>query len=396
MATGIINGNWHNIVKRHGSVSDFTGLLSSSVTPDTWLLNYTRITVPTFDPRADAVSFSTQKVANVNTLTAAKEHVMVWTDNGRQTLSNEAYIQAAAGLESHASVSLFDVCLPDSAQRRRRAAIQRTHTWCNEMIQRSSKNNSNKSDARKEPEILASFLIPPTVSTDEDRKAKQKREFVQKQLDDQKPSGVVFVGWQYAQELEQQQSLLKKAVQSLTMNPSSCRNLFVLSTNSLRQFLMATTCGINVIGTNLPARWAKEKKAFVCDIESWKRGEINNKRLRLEEAEISKENLDENGCFAVLSGKPDEDSNNNAIGGCWIRDAQPMLPGCTCLACQKHSRAYIYHLVKTKELLSEILLFIHNLHHMLALCRELNEASKGGKEDELHEHIQSQLGKQEV
>ncbi|KAH8371308.1 hypothetical protein KR093_006848 [Drosophila rubida] len=43
----------------------------------------------------------------------------------------------------------------------------------------------------------------------------------------------------------------------------------------------------------------------------------------------------------------------------------PMLNGCSCLACRKHTRAYIHHLYKTHELLGPILLMIHNLHHYL-------------------------------
>ncbi|EDW18674.1 queuine tRNA-ribosyltransferase accessory subunit 2 [Drosophila mojavensis] len=44
---------------------------------------------------------------------------------------------------------------------------------------------------------------------------------------------------------------------------------------------------------------------------------------------------------------------------------KPMLEGCKCLACQKHTRAYVHHLYKTNELLGPILLMIHNLHHYM-------------------------------
>ncbi len=40
-------------------------------------------------------------------------------------------------------------------------------------------------------------------------------------------------------------------------------------------------------------------------------------------------------------------------------DFNPIDAGCKCLCCQKHTRAYIYHLINTKELLSSILLMMY-------------------------------------
>ncbi|CAH2102735.1 unnamed protein product [Euphydryas editha] len=44
-------------------------------------------------------------------------------------------------------------------------------------------------------------------------------------------------------------------------------------------------------------------------------------------------------------------------------DFKPILEGCECLACKKHTRAYIRHLLNTREMLASVLLSIHNLHH---------------------------------
>lgn len=43
-------------------------------------------------------------------------------------------------------------------------------------------------------------------------------------------------------------------------------------------------------------------------------------------------------------------------------DASPLVPGCSCAACRKHSRAYVRHLLETKEMLAWVLLQMHNLH----------------------------------
>lgn len=44
-------------------------------------------------------------------------------------------------------------------------------------------------------------------------------------------------------------------------------------------------------------------------------------------------------------------------------DFKPILEGCECLTCKKHTRAYIRHLLNTREMLASVLLSIHNLHH---------------------------------
>ncbi|KAL0851334.1 hypothetical protein ABMA28_007154 [Loxostege sticticalis] len=44
-------------------------------------------------------------------------------------------------------------------------------------------------------------------------------------------------------------------------------------------------------------------------------------------------------------------------------DFGPILKDCECLTCKKHTRAYIRHLLNTREMLSNVLLSIHNLHH---------------------------------
>ena len=55
-------------------------------------------------------------------------------------------------------------------------------------------------------------------------------------------------------------------------------------------------------------------------------------------------------------------------------DTDPLLKGCTCYACTKHTRAYLHHLINTHELLSTILLVIHNTHHYLAFFAAIRES----------------------
>ena len=55
-------------------------------------------------------------------------------------------------------------------------------------------------------------------------------------------------------------------------------------------------------------------------------------------------------------------------------DTAPLDEDCACLTCRNYSRAYLYHLDKTKEILGARLNTLHNLHYYQELMRELRAA----------------------
>ncbi|MDW8325425.1 MAG: tRNA guanosine(34) transglycosylase Tgt [Anaerolineales bacterium] len=62
---------------------------------------------------------------------------------------------------------------------------------------------------------------------------------------------------------------------------------------------------------------------------------------------------------------------NNAA---FARDPLPVEPGCTCYCCAHFTRAYVRHLVVSKEILGAVLLTLHNVHLLLTLMREMRNA----------------------
>ncbi len=60
-------------------------------------------------------------------------------------------------------------------------------------------------------------------------------------------------------------------------------------------------------------------------------------------------------------------------------DTGPLEPGCECHTCAHFSRAYLYHLQKTGEMLGARLNTLHNLHYYQTLMRELREAIDAGR-----------------
>ena len=59
-------------------------------------------------------------------------------------------------------------------------------------------------------------------------------------------------------------------------------------------------------------------------------------------------------------------------------DTRPLDPNCTCKVCKNYSRAYLYHLFKTEELLGYNLISYHNVHFMLQLMRDIRTAIESG------------------
>ena len=64
----------------------------------------------------------------------------------------------------------------------------------------------------------------------------------------------------------------------------------------------------------------------------------------------------------------------NLSNACFRNDYKPLDESCTCETCLKHSRAYLHHLVRSKELLGHTLLSLHNLSHLLRFTNSIRRA----------------------
>lgn len=60
-------------------------------------------------------------------------------------------------------------------------------------------------------------------------------------------------------------------------------------------------------------------------------------------------------------------------------DLAPLDRECRCETCRSHSRAYLHHLIKAKEILGSILLTWHNIHYYQDLMRDMRNAIEMGK-----------------
>jgi queuine tRNA-ribosyltransferase len=58
------------------------------------------------------------------------------------------------------------------------------------------------------------------------------------------------------------------------------------------------------------------------------------------------------------------------------RCQQPLDDACTCYTCRHFSRAYLHHLFRCREILSSVLLTLHNIHFYLKIAEDARQAIK--------------------
>ena len=68
----------------------------------------------------------------------------------------------------------------------------------------------------------------------------------------------------------------------------------------------------------------------------------------------------------------------NLLNEKYARDPRPIDESCGCPACRLHSRSYVRHLIKAKEMLGMRLAVLHNLYFYNDLMQKIRDAMDGG------------------
>ena len=83
----------------------------------------------------------------------------------------------------------------------------------------------------------------------------------------------------------------------------------------------------------------------------------------------------------------------NIMNAKYEEDSLPIDPDCDCPTCRKHSRAYIRHLFKAKEMLGMRLAVTHNLYFYNKLMEEIRKSLDEGSFSEFYNKYREILGK---
>jgi queuine tRNA-ribosyltransferase len=86
----------------------------------------------------------------------------------------------------------------------------------------------------------------------------------------------------------------------------------------------------------------------------------------------------------------------NLVNAVFTRDPRPIGPDCTCYTCQNFTRAYLRHIILSKEMLAGILLSIHNVFMLLQLAREMRQSILEGFFDQfVHQYFTAARSEEE-
>ena len=360
--------------------------------PLDYLKSYTTVVVPSFDLLHDA------NKRGQNSVQATGTGVSVWSLQGRQVLSNQAYMRlvlsatttttttgsspwqeaesSTTSIQSQLQsqpqfsliVSLYDQAAMHQSKQRHEQARHRRQTWLQELIQDTHGSSRTTTTATTSPVwAVVSASSKNNANTNNNILVDDELEQL---LENDKVSGYAIVGCSsletFATGIHGGGGGSNIIIPQLKRAESS-KTVAVLSVSTMQDVLECLEQGVSIIGTDLPTKWALSHQAFVLPLDYSSRKKL-------------KENYDTNtnGGSSFLMDLTD---SKYAI------DSSPLLEGCGCMACGQdfYSRAYIHHLYQAKELLAQILLMGHNLHHMLEFCWVATQAQQEEqKQQQLH------------
>lgn len=107
---------------------------------------------------------------------------------------------------------------------------------------------------------------------------------------------------------------------------------YLMGVGTYKEMVQAIAAGIDLFDCVIPTRFGRHGTALV-----------NGERLNLKNAQFK-------------------------------RDYGPLDPNCNCYTCQNFSRAYLNHLIKSREMLGYILLSLHNIAELINFTQKIRKA----------------------
>ena len=130
--------------------------------------------------------------------------------------------------------------------------------------------------------------------------------------------------------------------------PSAVR--YVMGLGDTEGILDAVARGVDLFDCVLPTRVARHGKALTRD------GDLSMKRVE------------------------------------WVEDGSPIEEDCPCVACRRYSRAYVRHLMNTRELLASRLLTLHNLTYTYRLMEDIRANVARSSFESFHKAVVARRG----
>lgn len=223
-------------------------------------------------------------------------------------------------------IMAFDECVKNPATRdEARAAMERTHRWLTDCV----------SEHRRKDDQALFGIVQGSIY--EDLRMESAREVCSHYLPGFAVGGVA-VG--------EARDLIEKIVLFTTPLLPAEKPRYLMGVGTPWDIAYAIRCGIDMFDCVLPTRLARHGAAFTSD------GRVSLRNAR------------------------------------FIEDFSPLDADCSCYTCKHHTRAYISHLVRVKEMTASTLLSIHNIQYLNEQTKRCRQAILNGTFKEYFEQIE--------
>ena len=328
---------------------------------------YSVLACPSFDLIDDGKSGNNNMM---KAATATHKEVSLVTPRGHQKLTPNLYHDVVKAMEAQLVIGMYDEASEENAKRNAKS-VERTKLWLEEYTNISAEEKKDD-ESKSTPCKVWAPIVGGADST-------LRLECIDSAMKQSSVCGVALIGIHHIFDRQARIEMMQSCTKAIPKSMPCA----VLVADSVGQILDAAQNGVQYIGSSLPALLARSRRALALDLYGWrdeekdgKNGEGRAKKRPRTDAATTTGTID--GCICL------EDKR-------FARDTASFVGGCSCLACAEHKRAYVHHLINAKELLADILLFVHNLHHLLSLFQEMNDATVNGRQMEFVQHIERQL-----
>lgn len=270
--------------------------------------------------------------------------VSVWTPGGRKKVDVNLFLTFLQTFKPNIAECLCDT-IPASKQtdKRIRKSVDRTLKFLDKCIE------------EMESKSLSSCNLFGVIEG-----SNSEKERIRSASETSKRSVAGFVLEGFSSSECEWNHLLQRTVEALPDN----KPRLIHGLGSPEEVVIAVDCGIDLFDSSYPCQVAERGCALNLN---WSRkrfkAELSYSPPAQESLEQKRKIQDDN--LKNSSNGTDNDNgtlytiNLNETG--FSSDFNPVVSGCTCYCCTNHTRAYIHHLLVTKEMLATVLLMVHNL-----------------------------------
>lgn len=278
-----------------------------------------------------------------------EKSISIWAPSGRRRVTPEEYMNVL-------DVFGVDICIPPSDKIPKEMAKKRCQKSCDRTVRFLDKCLEVKREKGSDMPIFGVLEGGDNVGY----RQKCAKEIAKREVDGYTFSGYDVIG-------EKWKDVLISTLEYLP--EKKLKILFGLFTPP--EVIQAALLGINLFDTVVCFHLTVKGQAF--DFRFRDHG--SNYNFHSAKRQKPDENTKKDFSSFVM------DLHDNA----YTEDMKPLVDGCQCFCCSRYTRAYLHHLLVTKEMLAEVLLMMHNLTHWTNFIKEVKCNEEKGKLVEMME-----------